>query len=193
MNDIDVRQAVHKKVLKKYHDDCSTLVVDELGICQGEARVDIAVVNGIIHGYELKSARDNLNRLPNQVNYYSTVMDKMTLVVAENHLSDALDIIPDWWGVKVATIGTRGAIHLKTLRRERSNNAVDAWYLSQLLWHDEVLEALALCGVTKGVKSKPRWYLWEKLAKVMPLYQLKDFVRMALKRRTNWRDTCLSL
>ncbi|MCG7566560.1 hypothetical protein FIU82_01795 [Pseudoalteromonas sp. THAF3] len=189
MNEIDVRQAVHKKLLKKYRNDGTTLIVDELGVRQGSARVDIAVVNGVLHGFELKSAKDNLNRLPAQVEHFSSVMDKMTLVVADNHLQEAMEIIPSWWGVKVVAQGQRGAIHISTARREKTNKYVDPWALSQLLWHEEILDGLAMCGITKGVKSRPRWVLWEKLAKEMPLDQLKDFVRSTLRARSDWRDT----
>lgn len=188
MNDIDVRQAVHKKLLRRYRSDKETLVVDELGVCQGSARVDIAVVNGIIHGFELKSAKDNLNRLPAQVKYFSSVMDKMTLVVSDNHYDEAIKVIPGWWGIKIATQGQRGAIHISTARRERTNQHVDPWALSQLLWHEEILSGLDICGIIKGVKSKPRWELWQKLAAEMPICQLKNFVRSALKSRADWRE-----
>ena len=66
--------------------DPQTLIVEELGIRQGAARVDVAVVNGSLHGYEIKSARDTLERLPKQSELYSSVFDTITLVTAENHL-----------------------------------------------------------------------------------------------------------
>ena len=96
---MDVREALHAKVLLAHRDDPHTLVVDELGLCEGEARVDIAVVNGFIHGFEIKSERDTLERLPHQVEVYSLVLDRVTLVVAENHAAHAMEVIPDWWGV----------------------------------------------------------------------------------------------
>ena len=34
--------------------------VEELGVCRGRVRVDVAVVNGTLHGYEIKSDRDSL-------------------------------------------------------------------------------------------------------------------------------------
>jgi hypothetical protein len=64
VRDRDVRQALHRKVLKEHHGDANTLVVDELGLRHGTCRVDIAVVNGFIHGYEIKSDADTLERLP---------------------------------------------------------------------------------------------------------------------------------
>lgn len=86
MKDQDVRFAVHHKLLKESHLDPDCLVVDEFSISLGASRADIAVINGVIHGYELKSEYDSLERLPLQIKHYSSVMDKVTLVVAENTL-----------------------------------------------------------------------------------------------------------
>ncbi|WP_128815240.1 hypothetical protein [Vibrio sp. 624788] len=54
-NDSEIREAFHKKKLKSQHEDNQTLVIDELGLMHGSNRIDIAVVNGCIHGYEIKS------------------------------------------------------------------------------------------------------------------------------------------
>lgn len=54
MRDQDVRAAVHQKLLKESHLDPDCLVIDEFSISLGASRADIAVVNGILHGYELK-------------------------------------------------------------------------------------------------------------------------------------------
>ncbi len=64
MRDRDVRQALRRKVLRDHIGDSSTLVLDELGLRHGTCRVDIAVVNSLLHGYEIKSDADNLARLP---------------------------------------------------------------------------------------------------------------------------------
>lgn len=102
MHDKDVRQALHDRL----HSDptfCDDrLVVDELGLC-GKVRVDVAVVDDALSGFELKSATDTLQRLPTQVEVYSQVLDAATLVVAENHLDLALELLPEWWGCVIAT------------------------------------------------------------------------------------------
>ena len=66
MRDIDVRQAV-KSYLKALHeDDPATRIVEEMGIWAGSVRIDIAVINGELSGFELKSDSDTLQRLPLQ-------------------------------------------------------------------------------------------------------------------------------
>ncbi|KDM89727.1 sce7726 family protein [Photobacterium galatheae] len=187
MNDIDVRNAVHKKLLKRHHSDADTLVLDELGICLGACRVDIAVVNGILHGYELKSAKDTLERLPAQVKYYSAVMDKVTLVVSDNHYEEAKKIVPDWWGIKVVTQGSRGGIHIVHERAEKTNRSIDPLRVAQLLWKEECLTLLEKWGSLKGNKSKPRHKLWAIVSETIPEKQLRNEVRLQLKKRTEWR------
>jgi hypothetical protein len=49
-------------------------VVDELELVRGEVRIDVAVIGDIMHGYEIKSAKDNLLRLPNQQLHYGKVL-----------------------------------------------------------------------------------------------------------------------
>lgn len=185
MRDLDVRRVLHKS-LRKAHDEPDTLVLDEFGLCQGAVRIDVAVVNGELQGYEIKSAKDTLQRLPAQAKHYSQVLDRVTLVVAENHM-EALDIIPEWWGVKVASMGKRGAVHVKSLRRTRKNPSIDSYSLAQLLWKDECLDILSRLGKVRGLKSKPRKVVWEALTESLSLDELRDTVRQTLKSRSDWR------
>ena len=66
MRDIDVRTVLAAEVARRYKGDADTLIIHELGVCSGDARIDLAVVNGKLHGYEIKSDADTLKRLPAQ-------------------------------------------------------------------------------------------------------------------------------
>ncbi|MEG5297602.1 sce7726 family protein [Enterobacter roggenkampii] len=187
MKDIDVRRAVHAKILKEYHRDPDTLIIDEFTMSLGASRADIAVINGIMHGYELKSKSDNLLRLPAQVEHYSSVMDKVTLIVSDCHLSDALSIVPAWWGIKEVTQGARQGIHLRTVRTSKLNPQLDKLALSMLLWKDELLSVLEDFGEHHGMKSKPKRILWSKLANCIEIGELRHVVRAKLKARKDWR------
>ncbi|WP_455819440.1 sce7726 family protein [Pseudomonas cerasi] len=187
MKDQDVRTAVHHKLLRKSHLDPDCLVVDEFSISLGASRADIAVVNGVMHGYEIKSEYDSLERLPLQIKHYSSVMDKVTLVVAEKHLNGALKLIPSWWGIKTVSVGLKGAILIKHLRGEKLNRSYDPLTLAQLLWKDECIDILQRWGCPKGFKSKPRFELWNFVADIIPVEHLRLEVRTALKKRLDWR------
>ncbi len=60
MREIDIRLALRAKLEKLHPGESDTLLGQELGLCQGFARVDLAVVNGTVHGYEIKSEQDTL-------------------------------------------------------------------------------------------------------------------------------------
>jgi len=109
VHDRELREALHHKLLKEHHGDTNTLVLDELGLRHGTCRVDIAVVNGYLHGYEIKSDADTLQRLPGQVSVYCAVLDRATLVVGEKHAEKAKAHLPDWWGLRLQRRDRTGA------------------------------------------------------------------------------------
>jgi len=185
MRDVDVRRALCAQLNDEHGGEDDTLILNELGLC-GEVRVDVAVVNGALSGFELKSARDTLRRLPQQVNTYSRVLDYATLVVAENHRDHAVALLPDWWGVYIAREDDVTTV-LGVERESRRNESVDAMSLAQLLWRDEALEELDQRDAARGVRSKPRWQVWQRLATVVEIDELRDVVRARLKARREWR------
>lgn len=185
--DSDVRAALMKSVIGDHLANPDTLVVEELGLNRGSCRVDVAVVNGLLHGYEIKSDADNLTRLPSQVASYSAVLDKATLVVGVSHVERALPLIPDWWGVRTVKRGARGAVLIEPLRPARMNDGVEAAALALLLWRDELVEALTPLCSEKSKLRAPRAQLAQTLADILPLKQLRPLVREQVKRRTGWR------
>ena len=192
MRDIDVRGALRDRLsLEHASEGDQTRIVEELGI-YGEVRVDVAVLNGMMIGYELKSDRDTLKRLPKQVEWYSKVLDRAHIVVAENHLNDALEIVPDWWGCTVATSGKNGIVCLHDEREGRQNLGVDGKTLALLLWRAEALIALEERGLDRGYRSKTRGAMAQRLAEALPLKELRDLVRETLKFREGWRSTPLT-
>src|ERR1700674_1251921 len=70
LRDSEIRAALRAKLHSIHSQDPETVVIDELSLCQGDARVDMAVVNGSLSGYEIKSDRDTLTRLPRQLAVY---------------------------------------------------------------------------------------------------------------------------
>jgi hypothetical protein len=193
MNDHQLRRALKRKVLARYARDPNTWIVDELGLRHGAARVDIAVVNGLIHGYELKSDKDNLKRLPHQVTIYNSVLDKVTLVVGTKHSDEAIKLVPDWWGVKVATMGSRGGFEFRDVRRACTNPSVDPLSVSKLLWRNEALTLLEELSEADCVRHRPRSFIYAHLATIADSALLRERVRYQLKFRTAWRPALLQV
>ncbi|WIB68098.1 sce7726 family protein [Curtobacterium sp. MCBD17_035] len=160
-------------------------IVEEMGIA-GEARVDVALIGDHLHGFEIKSERDSLRRLPSQVEVFSRVFDYVTLVVDTRHLDGARRIIPDWWGVTEACT-IRSGMRLVRRSQARRNRTLDPWYLTSLLWRDEALEVLASLGSDRGMRSKNGTQLRRALVEQVSTNALRDAVRSRLQLRPDWR------
>lgn len=186
MRDADVRAALHTLLRREHaHEIHETRFLNELSLC-GQVRVDVAVMNGEFAGYELKSERDTLTRLPVQIDVYSRVLDRATLVVAARHYERALRVVPAWWGVVVARSAC-GTTQLCWERRPQLNPGICAGSLAQLLWRAEVLDELTMRDLDCGVRSANRRVLWAKLSEGLSLEDLRAVVRERLKHRAGWR------
>lgn len=187
MRDIDIRLALRRFLHAVFATDPTTVYLEELALCQGDARVDLAVVNGQLHGYEIKSDRDTLNRLPRQRDVYGKCFDTMTIVVGSKHREKAESDVPSWWGIIEASDGPAG-IELVRLREPEENHAVDATSIVQLLWRSEALAILCELGCDDGVRSKPRREIWRRLVEQVPYDELRRLVREKVKTREGWRS-----
>ncbi|NBC40450.1 sce7726 family protein [Corallococcus exiguus] len=188
MRDIDVRHAIWEQLRAEHADDDDTRLLDEFGLEHGDVRVDVVVINGEIHGYELKSERDTLTRLPRQVTAYSAALDRATLVVAEGHLAKASALVPEWWGLSIAHSVEGRAVRVEAHRLAARNPEQQMISVARLLWRPEALALLEQAGAARGVRSKPRAFLYERLTECLAPDQLRDQVRAALKARSGWRS-----
>ena len=187
MRDIDIRKVLLKSFQNQYKNDSDTLIIPELGLCQGDARVDLAVVNGLIHGYEIKSERDTLNRLSGQQYIYNKVLDCVTVVAGSSHLSKIKKTVPKWWGISEAKYNNDKLIIVE-VRPSKENSTVDPSALVQLLWRDEALSILKQRNLHMGVVSKPRNLMWGRLVECLSLEELRCEVRQKNKERQHWRS-----
>lgn len=178
-NDADVR-ALLREYLEDLNRDTDTVVLEELGLCQGDVRVDVAAVNGELAGFEIKSPSDTLARWPKQQRIYSKVVDRAWLVAPTKALEKA--VAPDWWGlIGVFEVGDR--LGLRVARPAGLNPKPDPKSIAKLLWRDEALEVLRNAGTARGVMTKSRSVIWKRLVETVSLDDLRASVRAALKRR----------
>ncbi|MBI4849787.1 MAG: sce7726 family protein [Nitrospirae bacterium] len=187
MRDIDIRKVLLKSFRRQYKNDTDTLLIPELGLCQGNARVDLAVVNGLIHGYEIKSERDTLNRLAGQQDIYNKVLDCVTVVAGSCHLLKIKKRVPSWWGISEAKFKNK-KLTIIEVRPCKKNASVNPSALVQLLWRDEALSILKQRNLHRGVVSKPRNLIWGRLVECLSLEELRFEVRQKIKERQHWRS-----
>lgn len=152
------------------HDDvfadvaAATLILEELPLRGGYVRVDVAVMTpGALHVYEIKSDRDRLDRLPEQMRLYNAVADRVTLIVGWPHAVAAMRRAPAWWEVWLAERGDGGAVALVPLREGGPNPEVCVRTVASLLSREAALSYLAELGADAGARSKPRDVLYARI------------------------------
>ena len=183
MHDVDVRRAMRRRLDESHADEVDTRIVEELGIWAHTVRIDLAVINGEFHGIELKSARDTLERLPNQAMLYNEVFDRVTLVVADKHLSKALDLVPLWWGIMTAVSCKELGVRIDLARPADMNPSINPVQIARLFWKTEAIAVLEKYGLARGYRSKPAEVIAQRLASDLPIDCLRGEARQALKLR----------
>lgn len=187
MKDSDIRAALKYNLLKRYSRDPNTVIIDELGLNNGSSRIDVVLVNGIIHGFEIKSDCDSLSRLPVQISSYCSIFDRITLIVGYKLAGEALKMIPKWWGVKLAEQLSNGRVVLSEARNPKNNPRKEKLSIVKLLWRNEALELLEEIDSIKGMQSKPKKFIYERIAEIGQLEVICSKVRHQLKNRKDWR------
>lgn len=159
----------------------SAEAIYEFWVPRSNERADVAVIgSAAIDGFEIKTERDTLKRLPRQAEAYTRLFDRCHAVLALRHVDKAIEMLPPWWGVLV--IGTDGGPTFIRVREADANTGVDPETLVRLLWRDEVHAALCGLGAPPDPKAG-RFRMWEQLLILLDLDGLKAVVRDALLRR----------
>jgi len=182
MHDLEIRSILRNDLQKKYGGNPDTEVIDELTIGGGRSRIDVALVNGVLHGFELKSDYDTLRRLPEQVQIYGTVCDRVTLVVGERHVEHAVQVVPDWWGILVVRSGRRRAI-FRSLKLPQINPSLDPLAIARLLRRSEAAAVFSELGISEPKHRASRQELCQFLAGHVELPLLCHRVRSHLRAR----------
>lgn len=148
----------------------------------------MAVINGCIHGYEIKSAKDTLDRFATQIEIYRQTLQKLTIVVAPKHLVGIMSHAPEWCGVIAAEQGPRGGIRFQMLRNAAPNPEIDPVMMAHLLWREEVIELLGQAGYAQKELRRPRKQLYQMLCETMTLREITASIRTFMVQRQTWRD-----
>jgi hypothetical protein len=162
------------------------VMVEEMEVCLGRARVDLAVISDQLIGIEIKSVKDDVTRLPAQAAAYSKCFDRMVLVVDESLVAKATPLIPTWWGL-VVSFHQGDRLTYEFRRRPRRNPQLDLDALLALLWREEVV---ALLSDLLGILAKPR--ATKKTIRAQLLAEIDRAVLHCaslnkLRDRTDWR------
>jgi hypothetical protein len=186
MTDNLVRSAFHQSILKPAHDDPDTVVLDEFALRHGESRADIAVLNGKLVGYEIKTEEDSLTRLKSQITAYSEVFDRAYLISGKRHLDKISVLAPDWWGIYEIE-GNSSLYSFSLIREGKANPKKDSYGIAHLLWKDEAIDLLVNLFSCKVREKSTRDQLYNILIDKCSSDELSKIVIKCLKSRSGWR------
>lgn len=91
------RAAISHKILMGRHSLRTASILNEFRA--GSCKADLVILNGTATVYEIKSERDSLARLTNQIENYKRVFAKVNVIASETHVEGVLDTVPDDVGV----------------------------------------------------------------------------------------------
>ena len=182
--DSNIRKVLYSEFLKEkkfIKNPKETIIIDEFSSSYSSARIDISVLNGSLHGYEIKSERDTLERLPKQVEYYTKIFEYITVVTTEKYIKKVIEIIPEFFGIFLIE-NKKGILKLKKIRNSKKNKNIDYFELAKLLWKEELKEILKENKIKK-VSSLTRIELTKKLVENIPCNIIKKNVLNKIKNR----------
>lgn len=91
------RAALTHKVLMGKHSLNTACMLSEFRV--GTCKADLAILNGTATVYEIKSERDSLARLANQIENYKKVFANVYVIVSETHVRSVLETTPEDVGI----------------------------------------------------------------------------------------------
>ena len=181
-----LRDVVKSEAPRLVRSRSRALLVEEMEVCLGRARVDLAVIADRLIGIEIKGPRDDVARLPHQALAYSKCFDRVVLLVDESLVDKARPLIPTWWGIVVA-MHDHGEFAYHFERRPRPNPDLDIEALLSLLWREEI-DALTrdLLGKTTKLRATKR-AIRAQLCEQIDVDVLRQASLNKLRDRSDWR------
>ncbi|MGO2034987.1 MAG: sce7726 family protein [Brevibacterium sp.] len=140
-DDYVYRAAITQKVLLGRHTLNTATLLNE--VRAGACKADVVVLNGTSTAYEIKSERDSLARLRNQINNYRQVFATVNVVVSRSHLSEVLQVTPE--DVGVITLSERFRFQTAREPQNQPERTVPTMIL-EILRAEEATEILTRLG-----------------------------------------------
>lgn len=152
-DDYVYRSAIVQKIALGRHNLNSATVLSELRA--GSSKADLVIVNGTTTAYEIKSERDSLQRLPQQLADYRRVFGTVNVVTSPGQVEAVRRIAP--LDVGILTLTPR--FHLRTVRSaiDSPERTCPLDILSTLRVDEAILVLEALCIEFTEVPNMERW------------------------------------
>lgn len=153
------KAAIAHKILLGVHSLETASMLSEFRV-EG-CKADIAILNGTSTVYEIKSERDRLDRLQNQVAAYRKAFANVNIITGENHRKEVLRNVPADVGVMLLT----SRYQISTVREavDAPERVVPEVVFNSLRLH-ESRQILGLLGI--GVPDVPNTQMYREMRKL---------------------------
>lgn len=172
------KSAIIQKILLGRHSLNTTTMLSEKRI--GARRADLILVNGSMSAFEVKSDRDSIDRLPEQLYEYMQAIPRVNVVTSEKHIKAVTEIVPAGVGIILLTRD----FHLREIRPAKhvTKNIRPAAILD-LLRIDEAGEVLKALSIPyPEVPNTEIRNTLQDLFTLIPINELLAEARKAIKR-----------
>lgn len=162
------------------------LLVEEVTVDGGRNRIDMLYFGDSTIGVEIKSASDDLSRLPAQAASFDQYFEFLILVADVKQVARATKILPSWWGIFEVSKHDGRTRLLKIRDPERNPNARSE-YLLELLWKSELLSLLEQIHEAESAERLAKKDLRQELISKAEDDQLRKWSIDAILNREDWR------
>lgn len=129
--------------------NCKKDIVGAFEIKVNNSRVDFLTINGSTNSFEIKSSLDNLGKLSKQSTDYLKAFEYNCLVVDDRHIANAIDMVPESFGIWSFSSGRK-----KIYRKATLNNKIDPEIQVTLLSKKELITNFSeVQGSAKAITS----------------------------------------
>ncbi|MBB5191192.1 hypothetical protein HNQ50_001915 [Silvimonas terrae] len=152
LNEAHIKCAVIERLIESGALNDAVLI-NEMVVANWSRRVDLAVANGKLHAFEIKSDVDTLRRLDGQLATYLQTFDKVTVVTTEKHATQIASMIPNNVELWVASASNQ-KISLKVVKRGRTDKVSGHDALCSHLTKAEIFTLLKKNGISSKLYQK---------------------------------------
>lgn len=183
--DLHIRRKLRAALTAEHGAESDCVILDEMAAAQHSARADLAVINGSLSAFEIKSDRDSLQRLDGQLAIYLACFDFVTVVCTARHVAAVHRLAPRRVGILIFDPD-----HPEGFVRDRvakPNRRLHAQSVVGFLWRDEAYAVLRRHGLSAGMSSARKHSLYSAIVKGLDTATIAAEVRWAIKQRGDWR------
>lgn len=155
-------------------------IINEMVVANWSRRADLAIANGSLQAFEIKSDFDSLKRLDGQLKIFKSSFEKVTIVCAPKFTCEVSKRVSSDVGV-VEFQSNNNGVRFKVIQKGRICSRLNKVVYLGFLLKSELKDLLNQHGITFS-NELHRDYL-EVLASKLSLTKIREFVITSIKNR----------